>query len=77
MTHALERLARDRSLLRRIQHYNRTQDCAVIWPHTLSLLADVYETAGAGDVSLLPEIDLTPLQDDEAARTPRQGRSER
>lgn len=77
MTHALERLARDRPLLRRIQHHNRTQDCAVIWPHTLTLLADVYETAGAGDVSLLPEIDLSPLQGDEAVRPHPRGRAER
>ena len=32
-------------------------------------LGNVTVNSGAGDVSLLPEIDLTPLQDDEAARS--------
>ncbi|WP_050348874.1 glycosyltransferase family 4 protein [Arsenicicoccus sp. oral taxon 190] len=61
MTVALERLARDRDLLQTLQQHNRTEDCAVIWPHTLSLLAAVYEEAGVPDVSLLPDVDLSTL----------------
>lgn len=71
MTLALERLARDRDLLHAIQHYNRHHDAAVVWPHTLSLLAEVYETAGLSDVSLLPDIDLSDLARDQHAAAER------
>lgn len=58
MTAALVRLGRDRELLRRLQHYNATTDCSVIWPHTLALLAHAYEVAGLPEVDLLPEPSL-------------------
>lgn len=58
MAAALVRLGRDRALLRRLQDYNATTDCCVIWPHTLVLLAHAYDIAGLHDVDLLPEPSL-------------------
>lgn len=61
MSAALIRLSHDRDLLHRMQHHNAVTDCAVIWPNTLTLLAGVYEAAGAGEVDLLPPVDLSEL----------------
>ncbi|WP_409485355.1 glycosyltransferase family 4 protein [Arsenicicoccus dermatophilus] len=63
MTVALERLARDRDLLHDLQDYNRNHEARVVWPHTLTLMAAVYEDAGIPEVSLLPDVDLSELAD--------------